>query len=150
MAWRAITDDDLFSGMNVNEITAVRTKALNDGQSDPIPEVVDQVTKDIREAIRSCKDNRLAPTATHIPAAAILHAVPIIRHRLGTRFAGLIKSGDDRLEEYRRANKYLDMVASCARAVERWGADESSPAPQVGPYISARSRRFRRHDQDGI
>lgn len=148
--WRAITENDLFSGMNAAEISAVRTKALAEGQTDPVPEVIAQVTKDIREAIRSCKDNRLSPDDSLVPEASILHAVPIIRHRLGTRFGGLIKGGEERLEEYRRANKYLDMVASCARAVERWGADEDAPAPKPGPHIKARRRRFTREDQDGI
>jgi hypothetical protein len=148
--WRAITTDDLYSGMNEREITAVRTTALNDGQSDPVVEVISQVTLTIREAIRSCKDNRLSPDSTEVPEAAILHAVPIIRHRLGTRFGGLIKNGEDRLEEYREANRYLKAVASCAHAVERWGDDEDAPAPKPGPTIQARSRRFTRDDQEGI
>lgn len=150
MSWRAITEDDLFSGMNKQEISAVRTKALADGQSDPVAEVIAQVTMSIRESIRSCKDNRLHPDATYLPEAAILHAVPIIRHRLGTRFGGLIKGGEDRLEEYRRANRYLDQVAACAQAVERYGADEDAPAPQPAPKVKGRTRHFGRCDQDGI
>lgn len=150
MSWRAITEDDLFSGMNKQEIAAVRTKALTDGQSDPIEEVVAQVTMAIRESIRSCKDNRLHPDETYLPEAAILHAVPIIRHRLLTRFGGLIKGGEDRLEEYRRANRYLDQVASCAQAVERYGDEEAAAAPQPAPRVKGRLRYFGRCDQDGI
>ncbi|MBL9155012.1 MAG: hypothetical protein JNK37_21200 [Verrucomicrobiales bacterium] len=148
--WRALTEDDLFSAMHKAEIAAVRSKALADGQSDPVAEVIAQVTMMMREAIRSCRDNRLHPEAAYLPEAAMLHAVAIVRHRLGTRFGGLIKGGEDRLEEYRRANRYLDQVASCAQAVERYGAEESAAAPQPAPRITARRRHYGRDDQDGI
>jgi hypothetical protein len=148
--WRAITDNDLFAGMNSNEITAVRTKALTDEQGDPVADVISQVTMEIRDAIRSCGDSKLSPDASLVPEASILHAVAIIRHRLATRFPGMLKMSEERAKEYDRANKYVDMVASCDRKVERYGDEPDAAAPIIGPRVNGRDRRFTRADQEGI
>lgn len=148
--WRAITDDDLLTGMNSYELEAFRNKAIADGQADPVPLLIAQTTMDVREAIRSCRDNSLSPDATLIPEGAIRHAVALIRHRLQTRFPDQAEAAEDRRLEYREANKYLEAVASCSRSVERYGEAPDAQAPQIGPRVDGRDRRFTRADQDGI
>lgn len=150
MSWRAITDNDLFAGMNGYEVETVRERGLAEGQSDPIAEAVAQVTMKVRQSIRSCKENRLSPDDTHLPEAVIFDAVALIRNRLQTRFPGLIEDTKPREMEYQSAERFFRNVASCAESVERYGDEEDAPAPKPGPHITARSRRFTREDQDGI
>jgi hypothetical protein len=149
MSWRAITNDDVYSAHTRAEASAVSAELLVDGQEDPLATVIAQVTLEVREAIRSCQDNRLHSEPTCVPEGAIRHAVAIIRHRLLTRFdAGAI--GEARLMEYREATRYLDNVAACKRAVEDPSGGEEAPAPVTLPRVTARERQFTRESQEGI
>ena len=50
------------------EDTGARQKYLASGQTDPLPEVVSQVTADFRDAIRSHPGNTLDPDETTLPS----------------------------------------------------------------------------------
>jgi hypothetical protein len=149
MSWRAITEDDIRSAMSGPEDTAYRSKLLASGQSDPLVEIIAQVTLEFREAIRTCAANRLHEDGDFLPGASIRHAVAIIRHRLLTRFdVGAV--GEARLMEYREATRYLDAVAACKRAVEQPDGTEDARQPLPSPVVNANPRRFRWDNQDGI
>ena len=152
MSWREISEDDVWSSMTSAEVTAVRTKLLTSGQSDPLVKIIEQVTLECRTAVKSCSDNVLSEVVTEVPGGMVYHGVAIIRYRALSRF-GLVMEhgGDSRLEEYRTAQKYLNEVARCLIKVDRAGAAEDEAAPQgMSPRISARSRRFSRTQQEGI
>lgn len=150
MSWRAITTDDVFAGLTDPEVSAIQGKLLVSGQSDPVAEVIEQVTMECREAIRSCQDNVLHPTENYLPTSAIRHACAIIRYTLCTRFSLVLEVSEERKEEKKEAERYLDKVASCDRAVERYGAGEDDQKPTAGPAISSRGRIFTRSTEDGI
>lgn len=148
--WRAITTDDVMASMNKIETDALRTKLLVSGQSDPLPQIISQVTLEVREAIRSCDRNRLSVDSSLLPEGAIYQAVALIRHRLLTRFdSGAI--GESRLMEYRTARSYLSEVAACKRAVENPddGEDAAAPLPDL-EMLSHHERQATREKLSGL
>jgi len=142
MSWRSVTEADVRSAINSAEDLSTRAKHLSGGQGDPLPDIIGQVTREVREAIRSHPDNRLSPGADEVPEGAIHHAVAIIRHRLLSRFD--IQIGEARLMEYREATAYLKDVAAGKRAVENPDAGEAAPAP--APFLAINPRQSRRLD----
>lgn len=135
--------------MSAAEDTSLRTKLLSAGQSDPLTQIIRQVTLGTRESIRSCGSNRLSEDETLLPEAAILHAVAIIRHRLLTRF-GTGESNEDRMAEYKAAERYMADVAKCILRVEDPFGGESAPAAVPKMAVNPSPRRFRWADQNGI
>ncbi|MEM1083227.1 MAG: phage protein Gp36 family protein [Verrucomicrobiota bacterium] len=151
MGWRAITTDDVYAGLTKPEVTALSSGHLVTGQADPVPTVIDQVTLECREAIRSCGENRLHPTSTHLPESTIRHACAIIIYRLCSRFSTVLKVSDDRRDQKNDAMKYFDKVASCARAVERYGEDESNtPSAEIEVSENVPDRQWSREKQSGL
>lgn len=134
------------------EDQAYRERLLSDGQGDPLPEIIEQVTLEIRNAIRSNRDNQLHSDATFLPAGAIYHAVAIVRFRLLSRFAvsEADQPGDARKTEYREAITWLDLVRKGTERVEPPYGEADAQAPSPSPRLSGRPRRFTRNTQDGI
>ena len=147
--WRAITEDDVHSVINDAENKAFRQHLIVTGQTDPLLGIIEQVTLEVRDAIRSCDDNQLHEDSSFLPAAAIYHATAIIRYRLLTRVNNY-QISEDRKTEYQTANRYLNDVAGCNRAVAQPSNDESTVASPTKPSIKARSRTYTRDSQDGI
>jgi hypothetical protein len=149
MAWRAIIEADLLGAINEAENLGYRSNFATTDAEDPLPAIVSSVTLEVREAIRSCGRNRLAPDPATIPEGAISHAIALIRHRLLTRFdVGDISEA--RLMEYREAKSYLRDVAACRRAVEQPDATEDTRPPIPSPHVNQSPRRDGWRDQDGI
>ena len=146
--WRAITEDDFNSSVNSAESTAYRTKLLASGQSDPLNEVIAQVTLEFREAIRSCDQNTLDGDTSFLPATSIYHAVAVIRHRLLTRFD--CPMSEERKMEYRAAQKYLEDVCSCKRKILAPDAATATKPSYTKPTITERKEKYSRTQQDGL
>lgn len=147
--WRAITEDDVRSAITDNEDNALRTKLTSTGQTDPLVEIIAQMTSTFRDAVRSSGKNRLTPDETLVPEGAIFYLVPLIRQRLLGRF-GIGEVTEDRMAEYKAGETYMSDVRRGLALVENPFAGED--APQVIPplSISEPDRRFRWRDQDGI
>lgn len=148
--WRELVEADLLTGITKPELIAIKSKLLADGQANPIPIVISQVTAEFREAIRSCATNQLSLNAAYLPESSIRHAVAIIRHRLMSRFSDDHDAGEDRRMEYREANRYLISVAECKLSVERDGVIPDTPLQLNKPLIKPSARVMSRQDQDGI
>lgn len=148
MSWIAITEDIARSAFNSVEDSSARLKFVAAGQSDPLIEVIRQVTMQFREAIRSNPSNRLDPDPTTLPEASLIHACAMIRHRLLTRFG--ISMDEPRLMEFRSAEAYLKAVAKGEHAVENAFAEESSPQSMPPVGINSRRQTNAWRDQDGI
>jgi len=149
MSWRAITEDDVRSAISAAEDRTFRQHQVAEGQTDPLLEIIDQVTLDFREAIRSNSANQLDATDGTLPRGSIRHAVAIIRHRLLTRF-NVSEVTEARMAEYREATRYLDAIAEGRRRIEQPDAGETAKAPLPGPAVNPRPAGWRREDQNGI
>ena len=148
MSWRTITENDVRALMNSPEDAGARQKYLASGQTDPLPEVVSQVTADFRDAIRSHPGNTLDPDETTLPSGSIRHACVIIRHTLLGRFGLAISEG--RMKEYEAATKHLERLESGKRRVSVPGATDNTPPPLPAPAVNPNPKQFRWNDQDGI
>lgn len=141
MAWLSINPDDVKTRLSGPELEALQGTALADGQVDPLPDVISQVTDEIRGYIAAYRPNTLGPLGT-LPPQVRAAAITLIRWRLSGRLAigqaaGLLQS-DSRRQEYEDATSFLRDVAAGKISVEapedtgpetmpqnegRWGSD---------------------------
>ncbi len=150
MTWRAITEDDVQAAMSEPEDTAYRTSLLVSGQTDPLVQIISQVTLQFRNAIRSCEKNRLHETATWLPEGAIFHAVAVIVFRLLSRLsAGGEEPSKSREMEYKEALRWLELVRSCKEIIEQPDGDGSESGPGAGQMEQITPAR-RRADREGL
>ncbi len=150
MSWRAITEDDIRAALTAPEDEAYRGQLLSAGQTDPLEQIIAQVTLQVRNSIRSCPKNRLHATTTFLPEGAIFYAVAIIRYRLLSRFAigEQDQPGDARSAEYREALRWLEMVRSCKEVIEDPDGD-GTEVPSKGQMEQITPTR-RRADREGL
>ncbi|MDR1304469.1 MAG: DUF1320 family protein [Verrucomicrobiales bacterium] len=123
MNWITITETAVQTRLTGAELNAFRTAAMAVGQGDPLPEVIAQVTDQVRGYVAACPNNALGATGT-IPKRLLASALDIIRYRVATRLpqmAGLIDAL--REGEYKDALTLLRAVAACNYAIEDPAAD---------------------------
>ncbi|MHC1762918.1 MAG: phage protein Gp36 family protein [Verrucomicrobiia bacterium] len=140
--WLSISPDDVKTRLSGPELEALQGTGLADGQVDPLPDVISQVTDEIRGYIAAHGLNTLGPAGT-LPPQVRAAAIALIRWRLSGRLAigqaaGLLQT-DSRRQEYEDAITFLRDVATGKIAVEspddtgpetmpqnegRWGSDD--------------------------
>lgn len=148
MAWRALTADDVLAVLNNTEANAYRTKLLASGQADPITGLIEQVTREIRASIRSCRENTLSDDDDQIPEDAIDVACILVRHKLQNRYT--IAITEDRREEWREAKRWLREVRACQVKIEQPDGDPETKAVSRKPRITSPTLTHEREDADGI
>lgn len=146
MDWRAITEDDLRSALNVHEDTALRTALLSSGQEDPFETARLQVTAYVRGAILSGPGNKLDSDSGKLPEAAILHACSLLAYNLFKRFAAELMT-DDHRQAKKDAEAWLNLVRRGTEKIEPPGGDE--PVPSGGSLEQITPAR-RRADREGL
>lgn len=121
MGWRALSEGDLLARLGGVEMAALRESALAEGQGDPLPEVLAQVTEEARGYVAAWGGNRLGPPGT-LPPQAISAAVGVARWRLAGRLgvgrAGGISQGESRRKEYEDAMEQFREMAGGKLVVE--------------------------------
>lgn len=149
MAWITITEDDVITKLSGPEKAAMNSAALQALQTAPLPEIIEQVTKEIRGYVAACARNTLGDGLT-IPDELLGTAVNRIRYEFATRLpvSSLLT------EDSRRANEaaitLLRDVAACSFAIVSPAAPSSEEVGSPSPQWSARSKQFGRAQQDGI
>lgn len=136
MAWKTLSEEQVRTRLSGPELAALRTAALAAGQEDPLPEVIAQVTGEVRGYVAACSANRLGPAGT-IPPQLESAALALIRYRLAGRLPVRTLMTDDRRTEREAAERLLRDVAACKFAVEA-PADAGpeklpSPRPSIRP-----------------
>lgn len=149
MSWITITEEDVKTRLAGAELTAFKTAALSPGQSNPLPEIISQVTDEIRGYVAACAHNTLDAAGT-VPPRLLAPALNMIRYRLATRLPGMKGLIDElRQKEYNDALAVLKDVAACRFAVEDPDGDATSTTSPT-PDIVVPTRRFDRCSQEGI
>jgi hypothetical protein len=112
MSWIIIAEADVISKLSGPELAAMKTAALQAAQGDPLPEVISQVTKEIRGYVAACSVNSLGDGAT-IPDELLGFAINRIRYELATRLpvASLLTTA--RTDANSQAITALRDVAAC-------------------------------------
>ncbi len=120
MAWAALTVDDVKTRLSGTEITLVQSAVLSSGQSDPIPEIIAQVT----DAIRGYIEVKYAPgEAGTLPPQIKDAAIAIVRWRLIGRLAagqqGALSGSEHRKKEHDDAWATVKEIAKGEFAIEK-------------------------------
>lgn len=147
MSWRLLSEDDIVTGLTGPETVAFKNAALRAGQSDPLAEIMAQVSHEVRAHIADCDRNQLAAGLT-LPERCILHAVALVRYRMMTRIG--ISVNDEREVEYRDARRFLERVSECRVRMESPPAGERSEEGGGAPTIEVTRSGGRRASHDDL
>lgn len=149
MAWIVITEADVITKLSGPEKAAMNSAALQPLQIPPLPEVIEQVVKEIRGYVAACARNTLGDGLT-IPDELLGTAITRIRFELATRLPVPSLLTEDRRRANEAAITLLRDVAACDFAIV---SPETPSAEEVGapsPKWKARRKEFSRRQQDGI
>lgn len=124
-AWIPITTADLVDSKVAALVTALRTKALGAGQTDPSPRIIQGVVTDVRRKIASCRSNQVAVDITTVPASLQLLAIDLILARMKGRLEIELTQFEN--DQLRRHDETLNRIASCADVIEQ--PDDAIAAP---------------------
>src|SRR4051812_45622795 len=102
MAWITLTEAGVLTKLSGPELTALKSAALQAGQSNPLPEVITQILGEVRGYVAAAKLVQLGPDDT-IPAELELPALNRIRFELATRLPVASLLTDARKEANRNA-----------------------------------------------
>lgn len=115
MDWLQITSDDVKQRFSSDELEKLQTLGMSDGQADPLPGVISEVTDEARGYVAARAGNVLGPSGT-IPPQVRAACVSIIIWRLAGRLAiggaeRLLRS-ETRQQDYQDALQFLKDVAA--------------------------------------
>jgi len=111
MAWRALTIDDIQTGITAPELAAARTAVLGVGQNDPLTDGIQSATDQMRGYIAGAPSLVLGPEGT-IPDKLINCGVDLVVYYLCKRLPGKILLKPERQFAYERAISQLRDVAA--------------------------------------
>ena len=151
MAWISITIDDLKDAKISALVEACRTAALGTGQTDPVPNIIANVTARIRAEISGCAQNVLDVDTTKIPADLKSLASRMIMREAMSRIQQSLT--EDEREEQRNDLRYLERIAKCEIPVAAPDTPLTTAevqSPSGTPRMTARTRQFGRTYEDGL
>ncbi len=149
--WISITPDSLPDVKVAAKVTAFRTSALGEGQSDPAARVIADVVARIRAEISGCATNVLDADPTRIPKDLGSLACRMIVRQMQSRLGVPLKP--DELTEQENDLKYLERIAACKVPVAE--PDNPITTPEVQalssmPKIAPRRRHFTHRTEAGL
>ncbi|MDD2763483.1 MAG: hypothetical protein PHE83_05855 [Opitutaceae bacterium] len=112
MSWIALTETNVRTKLSGPELSALKTAALASGQTDPLPDIISQIVKEVRGYVAACARNKLGDGAT-IPDELEGAAISRIRFELATRLPIASLLTEDRRTANANALSLLRDVAVC-------------------------------------
>lgn len=144
-----IIESDVITKLSGPENAAMQTAALKVGQTNPLPEIITQVIREVRAYVATCERNTLGEGAT-IPDELLGAAINRIRFELATRLPVTSLLTEDRRTANRDAVSMLRDAAACKLTVEQPSTPtEEVTASSPSPRWKARKSQFSRRQQDG-
>lgn len=150
MAWITLTETDVITKLSGPETAALKTAALQAAQSDPLPEVIEQVIKEIRGYVAACERNTLGDGET-IPDELKGAAISRIRFELATRLPVSSLLTEDRRTANANAISMLKDVARCDFLIVQpdTAAEDQAGGPGI-EIVTKTCRKFSRDDLRGL
>lgn len=150
MSWITIAESDVITKLSGPEIAAMKSAALQAAQVNPLPEVIDQVVREIRAYVAGCSKNTLGDGST-IPDELLGAAVSRIRFELATRLPVASLLTEDRRTANANALSMLRDVAACRLAI----VQPATVSPEVvagaaGEIVSTSCRKSTRRNLDRL
>lgn len=154
-AWITLTLANLDTAKAAALVDALQTAALAAGQSDPLPEIIVNVTNRIRMEIAAGGRTILDEDTTRLPPSLKSLALRMVLREGQSRLnaAGALPLSEDERLEWRSDERLLERIARGEITVEASDNPESTPAVQAatpGPRITEKDRVFTREDAEGI
>jgi phage gp36-like protein len=148
--WITLTEDDVLTRLAGAELNAAKTAAKAVGQVNPLPDVLNQVTQEVRARVAACSQNRLGEGST-IPEELKAAALDLARYRLCTRLPVPSLITPQREAEYKDALALLRDVAACSFRIEQPAtiSDQVIAGPAV-QLVTANRRKATRCDLEGL
>lgn len=152
MSWITLTETNLITKLSGPEIAAMKTAALQSGQTNPLPGIITQIVREVRGYVAGCSANTLGDGET-IPDELEGAAINRIRYELATRLpvpSLLTKARED--ANSAAVALFRDTAACRFKIVPPTEAApaEEQAASVVSPSISQPCRQFSKTKQDGI
>jgi len=139
--WIAITEAALQTGITGPELDAARSAALAEEQADPVPEVIQQVTRQVRGYVANCDRNTMGEGET-IPDECLGAAVSLVVQGLCKRLPGKVVFTEERATAAADAVNFLRDVASCRFRIAQPEVQSTEKLAAPGPRITPRKRRL--------
>jgi hypothetical protein len=148
--WITLTESDIQTGLTGPELTAAKTAVLASGQTGVLDEVLEQVTREVRGHVATCRDNTLGPAGT-IPDELKGAAIDECVYRLCKRLPGKILLKQERTDAHKDAIALFARAAECKFTITQpdVASDEITASPPP-PRWTTRAREFDRASQDGV
>lgn len=150
MAWITITEAHLLTRLSGPEKAALNSAALQALQTAPLPEIISQVTREVRGYVGACTRNTLGAGET-IPDELLGIAIDRIRFDLAGRLPVSSLLTEDRRTANANALSTLRDVAACRFAVV--GPDTPATAQAGGPateLVNSSARKATRERLSGL
>lgn len=149
MSWITLSVTDVKAKLAGAELTALQTAALASGQSDPVVEIIAEVTNEVRGYVAACARNTLGAGAT-IPDKLKSAALAMIRYRSATRLPVKSFLTADRVSENEAAVRLMEQVAKCMFAIEEPTTASDEVIAMPSPSICGNSKTITRQSTDGM
>ena len=147
MAWREITEDDVFAVLNATE-TSVYQSVLPAAGQDVLVDIVERVVQHARGYIADNPVNQLAAGNT-LPDRCVRPALHLIRKDLLTRLD--LEVSEDRRRDATEAIRFFERVADGKIKVEMPdGATEEAGSTQSIETLSTHERQATRDKLSGL
>ena len=152
MLWLSLLAADLVTAKAAALVDALRTAALGEGQSDPVPGIIDTVVLRIRAEISAGGRTLLDVDPATIPPSLKSLALRMVLREAQSRLnaAGALPLADDEREEWRQDVRYLERIAKGEIAVETTDTPEFTPSVQHGAGVELASSRPRLATRDSL
>ena len=145
--WITIQLSDVFSRLTQPEVSALQTKVLGPGQTDPIGEEIVGALQEVRGYVGNAPRNLPLGSGLSIPSELKGAALSLIVVRAASRLPTKLMLTDERTRAASEAIALLGRVADAKFAVARPSADQLDKIESVGAvypaYDSTRRRAFR-------
>lgn len=114
MNWVALTKEDILPHMGSCELEAIESAGDATPSSTKIDALIKQITDFVRLKVQSCHENKYIGASGTIPESCVLSAAALVRHSLLSSLPALDEmAGKLREDEYSKACKFFDDIASC-------------------------------------
>jgi len=140
--WIAISEDKVKTGKNSVVLDAVRAKAAANGDADPLPDMIEDVTAMLRTAVQS--GNTLDEDETKIPAGLIEMGVRLIVGALYS-YIELPRSTDDAAQAKADQSFINRIIDKRLRFPAADDPDATQPNPNKGNWNSENKIVMRTH-----
>lgn len=140
MSWITITPELILGKFAGAEDEAARSAALATGQADPVPDLIEQITREVRGYVAACGRNQLGPAGT-IPDELLGAALNRLRFEMAGRLPGGSLMDEDRRTANANALSMLRDVAACRIAVVQ--PDTVSPEVVSGAAVQVATKTTR-------